>query len=513
MNPKQLNDPKLTAPEGTLELSSILLDYDETLLSSSFLRDTFSIPSPPSQLPSSSAEFEKVISFPQPLECLQGNPVPPFLSKTFDLVQDPSIDPIVSWAFTGVSFVVWDPTLFARHVLPRHFKHNNFSSFVRQLNTYVGIAVTHNCPSLFFPFPPPFLPFLLAAPSILKSLGICIQGFRKIDTDKWEFFNEAFQRGKKDLLKNIQRRRPPQPQQVGSNIGPYTDATKSGLEFEIEGLRKERRVLMQEVVELQQQQLTMLQRARQVNQRLQSAEQIQKQTVSFLAKLFENPSFSTHLKHEKEQRDMGSHRVKRKFVKQHQDQTEISDSLNEGKIVRYQPDWKNITISSEMPDIYSVSTEQSPNYLSQVLAKEGKENLIPGELAVVHEVMPTVEIIEGSSNFGLEGTLFKGKNVMSLSQQILAEDFVSFPEALTKEAKVPEFSPLGTESIMKLEDIWNTNFNVSGALSSSGSEPWENPIHHEVLEFGVISGMSEMWDIGSLRAKGTFLTDGSTPLK
>lgn len=80
---------------------------------------------------------------PQPLECLQGNPVPPFLSKTFDLVDDPSLDSIISWSSTGGSFVVWDPVEFSRLILPRNFKHNNFSSFVRQLNTYVGIAVTH----------------------------------------------------------------------------------------------------------------------------------------------------------------------------------------------------------------------------------------------------------------------------------------------------------------------------------------------------------------------------------
>jgi heat shock transcription factor len=82
------------------------------------------------------------LGVPRPLESLQGTPTPPFLSKTFDLVGDPSLDPIISWGNTGESFVVWDPVEFSRIVLPRNFKHNNFSSFVRQLNTYVGIALT-----------------------------------------------------------------------------------------------------------------------------------------------------------------------------------------------------------------------------------------------------------------------------------------------------------------------------------------------------------------------------------
>lgn len=77
---------------------------------------------------------------PQPLESLQGIPIPPFLSKTFDLVDDPSLDAIISWGAKGDSFVVWDSVEFSRLILPRNFKHNNFSSFVRQLNTYVGIC-------------------------------------------------------------------------------------------------------------------------------------------------------------------------------------------------------------------------------------------------------------------------------------------------------------------------------------------------------------------------------------
>lgn len=76
--------------------------------------------------------------------------LPPFLAKTYEMVDDSSSDPIVSWSLNDKSFVVWDPAEFARILLPRFFKHNNFSSFIRQLNTYVsefdvGVVDVNDC--------------------------------------------------------------------------------------------------------------------------------------------------------------------------------------------------------------------------------------------------------------------------------------------------------------------------------------------------------------------------------
>jgi hypothetical protein len=104
---------------------------------------------------------------------------PIFLRKTYHMI-DTCDSTIACWSEDGTAFVVKDIEKFAAEIIGQFFKHNNFSSFVRQLNFY---------------------------------------GFRKIKSDPlrikdaasdaeskyWKFRHEKFQRGRPDLITEIRK--------------------------------------------------------------------------------------------------------------------------------------------------------------------------------------------------------------------------------------------------------------------------------------------------------------------
>ncbi|GAV57552.1 HSF_DNA-bind domain-containing protein [Cephalotus follicularis] len=200
---------------------------------------------------------------PQPMERLHDT-CPPFLTKTYDFVNDSSTNHVVSWSIGNNSFVVWDSQTFATSLLPKYFKHNNFSSFVRQLNTY---------------------------------------GFRKVDPDRWEFAHEGFLRGQRHLLKNITRKKAHQTQ-INSQQFPDSciEIGSFGLDGEVERLKRDKQVLVVELVKLRHQHQNTKASLQVMEQRIRRGETKNQQMMSFMARAMQNPSFVQQLVQQKEMR-------------------------------------------------------------------------------------------------------------------------------------------------------------------------------------------------------------------
>ena len=131
-----------------------------------------------------------------------------------------------------------------------------------------------------------------------------MQGFRKINPDRWEFANEDFLGGQKHLLKNIKRRR---------NTG-CLELSSSGHETELQGLKSDRNNLMIEILNLRQQQQSSRAHLVEMEERMLCTERKQRQTTAFLARTMKNPASIQQLLDRSEQRrELGSPGKKRRL--------------------------------------------------------------------------------------------------------------------------------------------------------------------------------------------------------
>ncbi|KAG9229882.1 putative heat shock factor protein [Amylocarpus encephaloides] len=62
--------------------------------------------------------------------------IPPFVQKLSSFLDGAKNTDLIRWSDRGDSFVVLDEDEFAKTLIPELFKHNNYASFVRQLNMY-----------------------------------------------------------------------------------------------------------------------------------------------------------------------------------------------------------------------------------------------------------------------------------------------------------------------------------------------------------------------------------------
>ncbi|KAJ1982991.1 Heat shock transcription factor [Dimargaris verticillata] len=112
---------------------------------------------------------------------LARNPsIPAFLSKLYRMVDEAKTNDLICWSERGDSFYVIHQEDFAKSVLPHFFKHNNFASFVRQLNMYGFHKVPH------------------PQQGVLKA---------DVDVERLEFNHPHFKRDRPDLLCFVMRKR------------------------------------------------------------------------------------------------------------------------------------------------------------------------------------------------------------------------------------------------------------------------------------------------------------------
>ncbi|KAM3137986.1 hypothetical protein pb186bvf_009881 [Paramecium bursaria] len=62
--------------------------------------------------------------------------IPGFITKLYSILEDQVNNHIIQWSPAGDAFILVNQELLESKVLSRHFKHNHYSSFLRQLNMY-----------------------------------------------------------------------------------------------------------------------------------------------------------------------------------------------------------------------------------------------------------------------------------------------------------------------------------------------------------------------------------------
>ncbi|CAK9326714.1 unnamed protein product [Citrullus colocynthis] len=283
-----------------------------------------------------------------PMEGLHEVGPAPFLKKTYEMVEDPETDPVVSWSQSRNSFIVWDSHQLSKFLLPKYFKHSNFSSFIRQLNTY---------------------------------------GFKKIDSDKWEFANEGFQGGKKHLLKNIKRKNrynnSSKKQHLGLSVTTtFEDLTKPVLvQTELETLKTDNNILRVELSKFKDQQQDSQNQLTVVEERIRRAESKHQQMFFFLAKMSRNPAFCRHLVQKRMLRKKKLNNVdefgnkRRLLVIGHQNNLDVSRDVDREN----QVEEELMSMHSELTEIFPEVIEPGPIESPFQVSVDGAANMVVDE--------------------------------------------------------------------------------------------------------------------------------------
>ncbi|KXH61289.1 HSF-type DNA-binding protein [Colletotrichum salicis] len=178
-----------------------------------------------------------------------------FVRKLYKMLEDPAYANIVRWGNEGDTFVILETDKFTNDILPKHFKHSNFSSFVRQLNKYDFHKLRRNDENNESPY----------------------------GKQAWEFKHSAFRADRKDNLDNIRRKAPAQRKTQQTEDQFTTNQSINLLQETLFAQQQQVQALQEQVAEMARTNKTLVHEVHTMHKIIDAQRQSQHEMLNFMS--------------------------------------------------------------------------------------------------------------------------------------------------------------------------------------------------------------------------------------
>nr|GEU96310.1 heat shock factor protein HSF8-like [Tanacetum cinerariifolium] len=263
---------------------------------------------------------------------------------------------------------------------------------------------------------------------------------------------------------NTQQSHPPHPQT--SSVGACIEVKKFGLEEEVERLKRDRNILMKELVRLMKQQQTTDNQMQSMVERLQGMEQRQQKMMSFFAKGVNSPGFLSYfVQHQNETTKLITKGSKKRRLKQDGVVSTGHNELPDSQSIKYQP-----IITLEVMQDQSVPLEANSDVVATSPLAVGQESpFIPYDLDMV-------------SNVG-----FIGPNMVLLDIEVVATSPLAVRQELpykpddlhmvSNDAFIDNLDMVPNDAFIGLDMVPS---DIENFLLNSDDEEWNNNLLVEI---------------------------------
>jgi heat shock transcription factor len=269
--------------------------------------------------------------------------------------------------------------------------------------------------------------------------------------------------------------------------GSCVEVGKFGIDEEVERLKRDKNVLMQELVRLRQQQQTTDNQLQNVGQRVQVMEQRQQQMMSFLAKAMNSPGFMAQFSQQQNESNRHVTAVKkRRLQRQEEDNLATKNPHNplDGRVVKYQP-----SINEAAKTLFSQIMQMN----NSTRMDSSIKNL---DAFLIDDIPSAIPLDSSSSSTQVSGVTLSevppisGQSCMAVESQFPVScmtssmsEVQSSPTVLTDCVKAAEFPELTAhncqdnvldfgkvEGMATESSFMNPNQNFVGSVGENGEE-------------------------------------------